>query len=1094
MKRLYLVFAAFIFGLYSLIGQDVQVRGTITDAEEGSPVPGAYVRVKGTNTGTASDASGNYQLTVPRDATLVFTSIGYLEQEVLVNNQSVIDVSLSPDVVQVSEVVVTALGIPREKKSLGYATQEVSGEEVSTVKTDNFINTLSGKLAGVNIKVNNNIGGSTNVVIRGSKSLFQSNQALFVIDGVPVDNSNTNNQGQINGRSGYDYGNAASDINPNDIESISVLKGAAATALYGSRAANGVIMITTKKGSLSSGKVGVSLSSNVTIGVIDKSTFPEYQQSYGAGYLNYLYSDSDRPALEKYADIDGDGVTDFTVPYYDDASFGEAFDPNLLVYQYHAFVPESEHYLQPTPWVAGKNGPIKFFETAVTYTNSIDLSGGTEKSTYRMAYTNMDQKGIMPNSSLKRNILTLSGSHSFLPNLTVSGSANFTVTDGKGRNTTGYSDNILTSFRQWWQINVDVLEQKELFERTGRNVTWNRNAYDDPTPAYWDNPYWVAFKNFETDTRRRLLGYAQVEYRATDWLTFTGRASIDTYNELQEERKAVGSVAGELGVGRPDVTSGYSRLTRTLLETNIDLHANIKKDLTEDLNLTALIGSNFRRSELDQVFASTNNGLSVPDVYALSVSVDPMLPPEETFRKVGINGYFGSVSLGYRNFVYLEGTFRRDISSTLPKQHWAYNYPSISGSLIFSELLDQPWLSFGKLRLNYAEVGNGAPWGSVEDSYTPIAPFTGNPLVSVSGTKNNPDLRPERTKSVEGGLEMNFFQNRLGFDLALYRTKTVDLITPIQVSFATGYTFKFLNAGEMENKGVEVELNILPVKLSNFEWRINLNWALNRNQVLSLPEGLQNLPINDGLQAVSINARINEPYGAIQGTDYVYHENGQRIVDPDGYYALTPTSDIVIGNINPDWTGGVLNTFTIKGLRLGFLIDIQQGGDIFSLDQWYGQATGLYPESVYINDLGNPVRNSVYNVPLDPSSGLSPEAGGLILPGVQADGSPNTVRVEGGDYRVWGYFSRPNSEFIYDASFVKLREVTLGYDLPSKLLARTFINRVSIMFVGSNLWIIKKNLPYADPEAGQSSGNTQGFQTGVMPATRSFGVTLNVEF
>ncbi len=1096
-KILSLLVCLLIFGLTALFAQDIPIKGTVTSAEDGSPVPGAYVLIRGTNTGSATDVDGNFQLNAPSSATLVFSSVGYRTQEVVLAGQSVLNVVLEPDVTQVDEVVVTALGVSREKKSLGYATQVVTGDAVSTVKTDNFINALSGKVAGVSIKANNNMGGSTNVVIRGSKSLYQSNQALFVIDGVPVDNSNTNNDGQIDGRSGYDFGNSASDINPNDIESINVLKGSAATALYGSRASNGVIMITTKKGTRRAGKaLGVTVNSNFTFGKIDKSTFPTYQQSYGAGYLNYLYSETDHPALEYYADVDGDGVTDLTPPYYDDASFGEKFDPNLMIYQYNAFVPESPHYGQKTPWVAGKNGPITFFETAKTFTNNIDVSGGTDRSTYRMGYTNMDQTGIMPNSSLKRNSLTFSGSYDVLKNLKVSGSANYTNTKGLGRNSTGYSDNIMSSFRQWYQVNVDIQEQKELFETTGRNVTWNRNSFDDPIPAYWDNPYWVRYKNYESDERGRLIGYAQVDWKATSWLSFMGRTSIDTYNELQEERKAVGSVAGELGVDRPDVTSGYSRFTRSFRETNMDLMANIKKDLTESLNLTAILGTNIMRCTTDQVFASTNGGLSVPEIYALSNSATPMLPPEEELKERGVNGYYASVSLGFKNMIFLDGTFRRDIASTLPKDNWAYNYPSISASFLFSELIDASWLTFGKIRLNYAEVGSPAPWGVVKDTYTPVAPFAGNSLVSVDHTKNNLNLKPERTKSLEAGLELSLFQNRLGFDLALYKTNTIDLITPIQVSFATGYMEKYLNAGEMENKGIELGINTTPVKTNNLSWVITLNWARNVNQVLSLPEGLQNLPINDGLQGgLTVNARVGEPYGALQGSDFVFHpESGRRIVKSNGYYQLSPTSDIVIGNINPDWTGGVHNALTYKNIRLGFLIDIQQGGDIFSLDQWYGQGTGLYPETVFINDLGNPVRNSVYNVPLDPSSGQSPTAGGIILDGVLADGTENSKRVEGGDYRVWGWARYPNSYFVYDASYVKLREVTLTYSLPKSLLDKTFIYGASVSFVGSNLWIIHKNLPYADPEAGQSAGNTQGWQSGVMPTTRNFGFSLNLQF
>ena len=1086
-----------LIGCMASYAQNTQIKGKITSAEDGGPLPGASVVIKGTSTGTATNIDGDFTITASTDATLLISSVGFVTQEIAVAGQTIINVVMEVEALEVDEVVVTALGISREKKSLGYAAQEVKGDAVSTVKTDNLINNLSGKIAGVSIKVNGNMGGSTNVVIRGSKSLYQSNQALFVIDGVPVDNSNTNNQGEIDGRSGYDYGNAASDLNPNDVESMTILKGAAATALYGSRAANGVIMITTKKGAKAEGKaLGVTVNSNVTFGVMDKSTFPEYQKEYGGGYGAFYYSGGLHPGLEEYADVDGDGTVDLTVPYYEDASFGEKFDPSLMVFQWDALYKSSPNYLKATPWVAAENGPETFFETAVSYTNTIDVSGGTEKSTFRLSYTNLNQSGIMPNSSLKRNNITFNGSYNLLKNLKVSASVNYANTNTTGRNSTGYNDNILSSFRQWYQVNVDIQDQKELFEATDENVTWNPVAYDDLTPIYWDNPYWIRHKNFESDERNRIIGYTQVDWTVTSWMSIMGRVSLDTYDELQEERKAIGSVAGELGVDRPDVTSGYSRFARTFLETNTDLMAKFHKNFTESLEFTGLLGTNIRRTNNDHVFASTNGGLSVPDIYALSVSVDNMLPPEEGYEREGINGIYASVSLGYRNMLYLDATLRRDQSSTLPKDNWTYYYPSVSGTFIFSEILNPSWLSLGKVRLNYAQVGSDAPWGVVTDTYSPIQSFNGNALFSVSDTKNNLGLKPERTKSIEAGLEMSFVQNRLGFDLALYQTNTVDQITPLQVSFATGYYYKYLNAGEIQNKGIELTLHAVPVKISAFQWDIDLNFARNVNKVVSLAEGLQNLPINDGLQGgVTINARKGESYGAIQGSDFVFDEtSGKRVVKDNGYYKLSPTSDIVIGNINPDWTAGIMNSFQYKNLSLGFLIDMQQGGDIFSLDLWYGMGTGLYPETVGNNDLGNPIRDQAHEDPFDIETPLVENPGGVILDGVREDGSPNTLRVEGCDYRLHGWNTNPNSKFIYDASYVKLREANITYSLPRRIMEKTFIYGASISFVGSNLWIIHKNLPYADPEASQSSGNTQGWQSGVMPSTRNFGFTLNLQF
>lgn len=1094
MKKLLLLFVLFVFmGVQSLLAQTRLITGTVTSAAEGEgPIPGVTVQVKGTTIGTVTDANGKYSLAVPQNATtLIFSYVGMKSQEVEIGGRAVINGVLESSLVGLDEVVVTALGISREKKSLGYATQQVSNEAINTIKTDNFVNTLSGKVAGINIKANNNMGGSTNVIIRGSKSLTGNNQALFVVDGIPIDNSNTNNSGQLTGRAGYDYGNAAADLNANDIESIDVLKGAAASALYGSRAANGVIMITTKKGAARAGKgLGVTINSNVTVSTVDKSTFPEYQTNYGGGYGPY-YSGGSHPGLEEF-DVDGDGIDDLVVPFYEDASMGEKFDPNLMVYQWDAFVPESPNYGKKTPWVNSPNGPIKFFNKGVTYTNSVDITGGSDVAAFRLGYTNMDQKSIMPNGSLKKNNVAFNGSYNMLKNLKVSASANYTNTAGKGRNSTGYSDNIMTSFRQWYQTNVDMLLLKDLFEKTGRsqNVTWNRTYFDDPYPLYWDSPYWVRYKNYEQDERNRLIGYLQTDWKVTNWMNIMGRISVDTYNELQEERKAVGSVAGELGPSRPDVTSGYSRFNRTYLETNYDLLANFKKDITSKLNFNGILGTNFRRTKDDRIFEGTAGGLSVPDVYALSNSVDPLQIPTESYRRIGLNGYFGSISLGYNNMLYLDATYRLDQSSTLPKGNWTYTYPSVSGSFLFSELLQQNWLQLGKLRLNYAEVGNDAPWASVTDTYSPVAPLNGVPMVTVGATKNNIDLKPERTKSIEAGIELTMFQNRVGVDLAVYKSNTINQILPVSVSYSTGYRSKYVNAGEIQNKGIEARLLLTPVRSSDFEWNITLNWAKNINEVVELKEGITNLQLGSLQGGITINARVGEPYGTIQGTDYVYL-NGKRVIQSTGYYQISTTSDNILGNINPDWTGGIFNSLTYKNLNLSFLVDIQHGGDIFSLDMWYGLATGLYPETDFINDLGNPVRDPVG---ANAATGGNPQSGGVVLDGVTADGAKNIRRVEGGNYRLFGYARNPNAGFIYDASYVKLREASLTYNLPRTLLADSFIQGLSVSLVGSNLWIIHKNLPYADPEAGQSSGNIQGWQSGVMPTTRNIGFSLKLQF
>jgi len=1089
-----LVFLLFA-GVNFAFAQSGTVTGKVTSSQDGLGMPGVSVVVKGTQIGTTTDIDGVYTISVlPEHKALLYSFVGMTTKEVALGGQKTINVVLDPDVFQIDEVVVTALGITREKKSLGYATQEISGEELNTVKSDNFINSLSGRSAGVSVKANGNIGGSTNVIIRGSSSLTQNNQALFIVDGVPVNNDNTNNSGQLSGRNGYDYGNAASDINPNDIESMSVLKGAAASALYGARAANGVIMITTKKGAKKLGGkkgIGVAINSNVTTGFMDKSTFPKYQKEYGAGYGQFYYSETDYPGFEYYYDVNGDGQLDYTVPTYEDASMGQPFDANVTLYQWDSYDPASPNYMKKTPWTAGANGPEYFFKNSLSLTNSVEVSGASDNGTFRLSYTNLDQKGLMPNSDLKRNNILFTGTYDVLKDLKITASANYVNTNGLGRNSTGYSDNILSSFRQWMEINVDYKMQETVYNLTNRNVTWNPNSPFDLAPAYWDNPYWVRYQNYETDNRDRIVGYLQADWKINSYLSLMGRASIDTYSELQEERKAVGSGSGEFGVQRPDVTSGYSRFNKSFTETNMDVMLRLYKALGEELNLNAFVGTNIRRTKADQVYASTDGGLIVPDLYALSNSINPMLNPEERLTEVGVNGVFASASLGYHNFLFLDATIRRDQSSTLPIDKNAYVYPSFSGSWVFSENLKQDWLQSGKFYLGYAAVGNDAPWGSIKDTYAQNTTFSGTALFSVPSTKNNNALLPENTSSIEGGVELTMLQKKLRFDMSLYKTNTTNQIMPVSVSYATGYSTKYVNAGEVENKGVEIVIGGTPYVKKDFRWDISFNFAKNVNKVVSLKDSIQNLQIAALQGGVSINARVGEPYGTIQGSDYIY-TNGQKTVGANGYYLRTATSDKILGNINPDWNAGMTNKFSYKNWSASFLLDYQKGGSVFSLDQYYGLATGLYIETVGNNDLGNPVRNPVVQ---NEDGSYAATSGGLLLDGVYADGTPNTKRVEGGDYRVFGYSKNPNAAFVYDASYLKLRELIISYSLPHSMLAKAnWIQGATFSVVGSNLWIIMKNLPHADPESSQSSGNIQGWQSGVMPTTRNVGFSVNLQF
>ncbi|WP_027138486.1 SusC/RagA family TonB-linked outer membrane protein [Gaetbulibacter saemankumensis] len=1082
--------------------QEKTVSGTISD-KSGLPLPGVNIIVKNTTNGTQSDFDGNYSISTSVGDILVFSYVGLKTQEITVGSSNTINVVMEEDAALLDEVVVTALGISRDKKSLGYSTQEVGGEELTTVQSSNFTNNLSGKASGIKIARTTNMGGSTNVLIRGNTSLTGNNQALFVIDGVPINNINTNTRGQEQASGGnYDYGNTAADINPDDIESVNILKGAAASALYGSRAANGVIMITTKKGKKSKG-YGVSISSGVTFGSVDKSTFPKYQQKYGAGYGPYY----DGPGNQWYVeDINGDGTGDLVAGLGEDASYGPAFDPNLLVYQWDAFDPANPNYLKQTPWVAsGDNGPISFFETPVTLTNSVSLDKGSDDGTFRLNYTNFDQTGLLPNSSIVKNNFSMSGSYAFNDKLHATGFANYIKTNGRGRNSTGYGDNIMSNFRQWWQTNVNVQQQKDIYFATRRNVTWNPTYVDDLTPIYWDNPYWTRYENYQTDERNRFIGNVSLTYDLLDWLTVTGRVATDTYNELQEERRQVGSVPSDFGIGtgldgsinRNTVDSGYLRRDIFAAETNYDLFINVDKDITDDFNIKGILGVNINRTEFSRLTSSTQGGISVPGLYTLKNSRDPLALPVETVWKNGVDGTYASVSFGFMDTYFLDATVRRDHVSTLPEDNSVFYYPGVSGSFIFSKLVDADWLSFGKFSANYAEVGNGARGRNrLQDFYDVNTPFN-SASTSVGDTKNNPDLKPERTKSYEFGLEMNFLKNRVGFDLTYYNSKSVDQIVGVRVSEASGYLYKTINAGEIENKGVELSLNGKPVMTEDFTWNINVNWTRNRNKVLALPEGLKTLQLGSFQGGVTINAEVGKPYGVIYGTDYTYLDPDNpspetRLIDPDsGEYLKTSTSDNVIGDSNPEWLMGISNRFTYKNFTLGFLIDIQSGGNIWSLDQYYGLATGLYEETAFTNDLGNPVRNPITGTPGNYGS----DSGGFINQGVNPDGSVNQTRINANRYGAFGYRrGLPDKAFSYDAGFVKLRELTLSYAFPDSMLKDTFLTAASVGFVGSNIWIIDKDLPHADPESGLGAGNLQGYSTGSLPSTRDFGFNVKLQF
>jgi TonB-linked SusC/RagA family outer membrane protein len=1074
MKQLRLLLMCWMGLVFTVLNAQTttEIRGKVTD-NAGAGLQGVSIIVKGSTTGTSSAADGTFKINAPSNATLVFSNVGFTDQEVALQGKTIINVKLSAATGKLVEVVVTALGITRTRNQVPYAAQQVVGDEVSKTRNSNFVNGLSGKVSGLEIRQTNTLGGSTNVVLRGAKSFTGSNQALFVVDGVPFDNANNNTTDQVTGRGGYDYGNASADINPDDIESISVLKGAAASALYGSRGSNGVILITTKKGRRG---FNVTVNTGATHNSILRNTFPKYQKRYGAGYGSYFDSE----------DINGDGTPDDVAPTYDDASWGSAFDPAQMVYQWDAFDPGSPTFGKARPWVAAENDPSSFFIKPVSFNNSVFIESGSDRSNFAVGYTRANEKGVLPNSSIDKDLLNVSASHKLTDKLTLSASANYSRINGKGRFGTGYDGanalNLMTNFRQWWQTNVDLKQLKDAYFRNRQNATWNMHygPSGELQPEFWDNPYFTRYESYESDSRDRYFGNVALNYKPAKWLNILGRISLDSYNELEQERKAVGSV------GVPF----YRRFNQDYNEVNYDLLANTDWNIGEDVNIKALLGSNTRTQYRSSIDAITNGGLGVPKLYTIANSINSPAPPLEYLGRKRVEGVFAGGTFTYKNTYVVDATLRRDRSSTLPDGNNIYYYPSVSGGFVFTELVKPNWLSYGKFRVNYAEVGGDAPLYTVNDFYVSdidpnsnqeVTSFNGNALFSVSGTKNNPNLKPERTKSFEVGLEMATFKSRFGFDISYYNAKTVDQILPLTVSTSTGYTRKYVNSGTVQNSGIELSVYGSPFKTPSFSWDINVNFTRNRSKVTELFGDIDNIVLGSFQGSITLNASLNEPYGTIHGTDFIYTD-GQRTVDASGNYLISPTNNITIGNINPDWIGGINNKFTYKSLSLSALIDVRHGGSVFSTDMYYALAGGLYEETAVNNDLGNAIRNPLTN---DNTSG------GIIRPGVTADGKPNTVRASTENYGEFdSYVSSPDRSFVYDAGYVKLREVALTYSIPKNIFGNRFLKGLDISLVGRNLAIIHKNLPYADPEDSFSSGNLQGIQTGSYPGVRSVGLNL----
>jgi len=1067
-KRCTLLALLLAFTCLQATAQDRVITGRVTSSQDNLSIPGVSVVIVGTTQGTSTDIDGNYSLTVPQTAkSLRFSGIGMKTKDVAIGASNVMDVVLDADVLKLDEVVVTALGIKRSEKSLGYSTQQVSGEQVSTAKETNFINSLQGKVAGVNITGSSNLGGSSRILLRGVRSISYENQPLFIVDGVPINNSNFATTDQVRGAHGYDFGNAAQDINPDDIESINVLKGSSASALYGAQGANGVIIITTKKGVARSrtGKkspVGVSFTTGITFSKV--AVLPDYQNIYGGGASeDFIQSGLDTTQLRSNFEYDG--------------SWGPKMN-GQLVRQWDSYYPSMPNYNKVTPWVANPDNVKDFFETGITRHNSIAVDGGNENTTYRLSYTNLNENGTIPNSSLNRNVLSFNGMNKFSKRLTSNVSVNYMRANGKGRAKTGYNS-LASNFTQWWQRQLDMSQLKDYKNPDGTQRTWNMNAEDDLSPLYWDNPYWTAYEDYETDVRNRIYGLASLGYDLGKGFNIVGSLKTDFYNDFRQERVAKGGAS----------ISKYSENDITFQENNYELMLTYKTALNENFDFNALVGANRQDRKIINNLFETQSGLNVPDYYSLSNSVGNIkaTPLTSQLRR---NSIFGSASIGFKSFLYLDVTGRNDWSSTLPEDNNSYFYPSVTGSFIFSELLEAKWLNYGKIRAGWASTAIDPPaYSAIETRPNVSTNFGGMATAIVPNRSNNTDLKPELTSSWEVGTEMIFLDGRASVDFTYYNSLSKDVIFAVQQSSATGYSSKFYNAAELSNKGIELMLKLVPVRTkSGFEWGIGANYAKNTNKVEKLytdenGKETESLLIQNAPFSVTFQARPGMEYGQLVGYDYTYDANGNKIVDPStNAYARTAKVQ-PLGSVLPNFTGGFNTWVEYKGFRLFALVDFQDGGKIFSMSNMWGKYSGTLEETVE-----NDIR----------TNGIVLE--GVVQTGVDANGNPisdgtkNTGSIAAIDHFFLdgGYII--SAADVYDASFVKLREITLSYSLPSRLFAQTAIQGLSISLVGRNLAIIDKNVPHIDPEAAVSSNNIQGIEGGQLPTARTYGVSLNVKF
>ena len=1077
-KRIHLFLLALAIGVIQGAAQVTTVRGIVTTEEDGEPVIGASVIVKGTSLGTVTDVNGRFELSgLPPSATrLLISYISLMAKEVAIAPQ--VSVTLKSDTHLLDEVVVTALGISREKKALGYTAQEVKQDALVQGKDNNLLNSLSGKIAGVRITNTQGDVGSSRIVIRGETSIAGENQPLFIVDGIPVDNS------QLNARSsGRDFKNAIADLNPEDIKTLTVLKGPNAAALYGARAAHGAIVITTKGGDKRQKGIGITLHSSTQVSFV--ATLPEFQNLFGQGAGGRF----------SYVDGKGAGVNDGV-----DESWGPRLDIGLLIPQFDSPL-DADGNRVATPWVSHPNNVRDYFRMGISTNSGISVARGDDKYQFRVGYNYEKQVSIVPDAGTNKTNISLNTDYHLAKWIVVGATANYIVYTAPSLpgSATPSGSNVRSNSPMlqflWFGRQVDTNSLKADYTRN-----WNS--------SYYDNPFWSASYNTQSQERHRLIGDLHAEFRLTDGLHVRFRTSTDWYNDRRKSKVKWGSA----GAGSP--YGSYAEDAYTVKENNTEVLATYIKQLNKNWGIDALLGFNVRNKQYENNYQAAPR-LAVADLYTLTNSRDPLTSSNDFYR-LRQYGLYGSIQLDYRRWAFLNITGRNDWSSTLPVDNNSYFYPSVTASVLLSEAFG--WRSkavnYLKIRGGWSQVGADANPYQLATVFTSETAFNGNPLQSSSTIGMNPNLKPEKTSSIEAGFEAAFWDNRLYLDFTYYKTDSRNQILKLATTAASGYTSQVRNAGHIRNRGYEIQLGAVPIQTSKgFRWNLDLNYGANSSKVVKLDdEGLitSYQLYSSGIQ---ILASVGEAYGTLFGTSYVRDANGNVVVDANGLPKISTTNK-TLGKFTPDWTGGISNTFSYRSLSLSFLIDASVGGSIFSNTNKTGKYTGVLANTLsgrdaehgglwyYTDAMGNNVR-----LPESPSYSVSSDGlyyaqvngqstrvyqDGIMVEGVTESGSKNEEVVSAEKYyhRIYS-IAEAN---VYDASYVKLREVALSYRLPRLWTQKLHLQEASVTLTGRNLWTIYKSVPNIDPESALTTGNAQGVEAYSLPTTRSFGVNLSVKF